>query len=292
MKLDSYLEIDVNGEETFFVNKEILCSYSGMLRKLFRKSLATSPTKSSKVKVIFHDLPGGAEAFEQMTKFCYNNGNIHITPNNTCLLYYVAEYMEISTEGVHPSVSLINQVLKSVQGITNWSWHEVLKALKQCQNHFPSLNSSGIPDKLLHSVVARIAASSVTSPCCSSPESSGLRFSSDAKSCMSSKNNNRQRTWWFPDVVILSTEMVSNIIKRMISEKAEHATISRFLFYCLKCKISSLDCDENNKVITTVVDLLYSLDANSVSCKGLFDILRICCSQGAISSSCRKDWNI
>ncbi|PKU72466.1 BTB/POZ domain-containing protein At3g22104 [Dendrobium catenatum] len=283
MKLSFDLEVDVNGEEIFFVNKEKLCSFSGKLNKLLSKAPVTSVTKP--LKVIFNDLPGGAEAFELLIRFCYNNGRIQITPNNTCLLYFIAQSMEVTEEEVHSSDSLIKQTEKAVESISYWSLPEVLISLKQCQNYFQLSESSGILDKVIDSLVARITTASDTSPSASSPDSSFFRISFDTKSNISTKNSHR-RAWWFDDLVILNIEMIDRVIGRMISLKLEHNKISKFLFYYLKCKLSSAS-DEKRMVTETVIDLLYSLDKNSVSCKGLFDILRISSSQN-LSGSCRE----
>ncbi|XP_020577376.1 BTB/POZ domain-containing protein At3g22104 isoform X2 [Phalaenopsis equestris] len=180
---------------------------------------------------------------------------------------------------------LIKQAEKAVQCISDWSWPEVLTALQQCQSFFPFSDSSEILDKVLDSLVARITTASDSSPSTCSPDSSVLRRSFDTKSNISLKNSHH-RAWWFEDLVILSMAMIDKIIRRMISLKVEHAKISRFLFYYLKCKLSNLASDEKRKVTETVIELLYSLHRNSVSCKGLFDILRISSSQN-LSSCCR-----
>ncbi|XP_008813170.2 BTB/POZ domain-containing protein At3g22104 [Phoenix dactylifera] len=283
MEVTCDLQVDVNGEEIFLVNKEILSSFSGRLRKLFNKPSVTVAAKT--LKVIFHDLPGGSEAFELVTRFCYNNGRTQITPNNTCLLHCIAHFMEM-TEDVSSSPNLIKLTEKSLEGIPYWTWSEIVNALKQCQDFFPTANSSGIYDKILEPLVGRITTNSDTSPTGSSSESSTLRFSCDTRSTISTKNSSH-RAWWFEDLVILNSDSIEKIIKRMVSQKVDHGTISRFLFYYIKCKLSNAASDEKKKATEIVIDLLYSLDISSMSCKGLFGILRVSLSLN-LSKCCRS----
>ncbi|KAK9284303.1 hypothetical protein L1049_023474 [Liquidambar formosana] len=125
MELCCDLEVDVNGEETFIVDKKIICSFSRRLSKLFGKS--TGATRN--LKVIFNDLPGGAKGFELMARFCYNSGTIEITPSNISLLHCVAHFMEMN-KSVSGTLSLIEQTEKSLEEISYWTWAELLVALK------------------------------------------------------------------------------------------------------------------------------------------------------------------
>lgn len=258
------LEVDVNGEEVFFVDKEILSSYSGMIKKLISTS-PLSPAKKSQ-KVIFEDFPGGAKAFEVMVRFCYNIGRTPITPLNTCLLHCVAHFMEMR--------ELIKMTQKSLVGIAYWTWSEILNSLEQCQSFSPEANSSGIFDKILDSLVERIVTVSDTSPMDSSPESVGVRFSCDSTSTIS-KRNSGHRAWWYEDLAVLKIETIKKAIENMIARKLNHVTISRFLFYFLKCEFSKAKSTEKRRATELVIELLYSLDGSCVSCKGLFGILRV-----------------
>ncbi|XP_072958636.1 BTB/POZ domain-containing protein At3g22104 isoform X1 [Typha angustifolia] len=276
------LEVDVNGEEIFFVDKEILSSFSGRLRKLFHKPSVTAAVKD--LKVVFHDFPGGAEAFELLTRFCYNNGRAQITPTNTCPLHCVAHFMEM-TDAISSSQNLIKLTEKSLKGIAYWTWPETVNALKQCQDFLSIANSSGVLGKILDSLLGRITTAGDTSPSGSSPESSAFRFSCDTRSTISTKFSNC-RSWWYEDLIVLNSDVVEKFIRSMIARKVDHAVISRFLFYYFKCRFTNAITDEKNKVTEITIDLLNSLDRSSVSCKGLFGILRISSSL-KLSKDCR-----
>ncbi|XP_050248092.1 BTB/POZ domain-containing protein At3g22104 isoform X1 [Quercus robur] len=284
MEICCDLEVDVNGEETFMVDKKIITSYSGRLSKLFGKTKGTTRN----LKVIFHDFPGGAESFELMSRFCYNNGKTQISPYNICLLHCAAQFMEMnnSISGTH---NLLEQTDKSLKEINYWTWSEHLIALKQCQDLLPDVNSSVILQKCLDSLVGRLALTNEASPCpsTSSPDSSGFRFSCDTKSTESVKTSSSRATWWYEDLLILSPNLVEMLVKSMVERKFNHVIISRFLFYYHKSKFYTATSDEKRKIVETVIDMLYTLDWSSVSYKSLFGILRVSMSLN-INKSCKN----
>jgi hypothetical protein len=239
--------------------------------------------------VIFHDFPGGAESFELMSRFCYNNGKTQISPSNISLLHCAAQFMEMNNS-VSATNNLLDQTEKSLEEISYWTWSELLVALKQCQDLLPVVNSSGVLQKCLDSLAGRLALASETSPCpsTSSPDSSGFRFSCDTKSTESLKTSLSRGTWWFEDLLILSPVLVEMVVKSMVARKIDHLMISRFLFYYQKSKLYAATSDEKRKVIETVIDMLYSLDGNSVSCKSLFGILRVSMTLNINKSSRNK----
>ncbi|XP_042477912.1 BTB/POZ domain-containing protein At3g22104-like [Macadamia integrifolia] len=265
------LEVDVNGQEIFMVDKKILSSFSGKLNKLFGKSTATS----NNLKVIFHDLPGGALGFELMARFCYNNGQIEITPFNISLLHCVAHFMEMTKE-ISATDNLIEQTEEFLEGITHWAWSELLVALKRCQEFMPEAISSGILQKCLDSLITRVAASATeASPSISSSDSSGFRFSCDTRSTESLKNSYSRVNWWFEDLASLNHCLIEKAFRAMVAQKSDHVILSRFLFYYQKSRFSIARSTEKHKIIEIVVELLFFLDLSSVSCKSLFEILRV-----------------
>ncbi|KAE8662214.1 scarecrow-like protein 32-like [Hibiscus syriacus] len=176
------LEVDVNGEETFLLDKEIICSFSGRLSKLFGKS-----TGAKRSRVIFHDFPGGAGNFELISRFCYSNGKIDINPSNISSLYSAARFMEMN-DSVSGNRSLFEKIERSVEEIGCWTWSDLVVALKHGQDLQQAATSSGILERCLDSLVARLVTDNEASPCAStSSDSLGFRLSCDTKSTESSK---------------------------------------------------------------------------------------------------------
>ncbi|KAJ6377030.1 hypothetical protein OIU76_026067 [Salix suchowensis] len=238
MEVGSTLEVDVNGEEIFMVDKKILSSFSARLGKLFG-NLASS---SRKLKVIFDNFPGGSHVFELMARFCYSNGTIEITPSNVVLLNCAAHYMEIGSNGPEKP-NLVDQTEKFLEGINYWTWSELLRALKQCQNLLPATISSFFLEKVLDCLVGRLTLPTLASPfTCSSSNS---QFSCDTSSTCSTRNNWSQTTWWFEDLFGLECQFIRQSVR--LAEE---------------CKITEVS-----------INLLSLLDRSSLSCKGLFDIL-------------------
>ncbi|XP_004513543.1 BTB/POZ domain-containing protein At3g22104 isoform X2 [Cicer arietinum] len=250
----------------------IVTQYSSKLAKIFGKSSGAN----GKLKVIFHDFPGGAEGFELMLRFCYNNGKSNITPSNLLLAHCAAEYMEMN-ESVTNVSNLLDQTEKSLQGINFWTWSEILIGLKQCQNLLVD-DSCVMLEKCLDTIVGRLVLASEASPCpstCSNDSSSGIRFSCDSKSTESIKTNFARSTWWFEDLLFLTPLVVAMLVKSMLSSKMDHHVISRFLLYYQKAKFSTAMTDEKCKIIEMVIDMHYIMDRSSVSLKTLFGILRV-----------------
>lgn len=268
------LQVDVNGEETFFIHEEIISSYCGKIRKLFGKSKGVT----TNLKVIFHDFPGGPESFELVSRFCYNNGRIDINPYTVPRLFCAAHYLEMN-ETSGGSHNLLEQTEKSLEEIKFWSWPELLSALKSCRNLVPISSSSGILQKCLDSLVARLVFTSETSPSCpssSSPESSVLRLSTDSKSTESLRSGFLRSTWWFEDLVtILTPNLVKLLVKSMVLHKFDLGVMSRFLFYYQKSRFIVAKSDEKREITETFIDSLGLLDQRSVPCKSLFGILRV-----------------
>ncbi|KAF2284870.1 hypothetical protein GH714_031582 [Hevea brasiliensis] len=218
------LEVDVNGEETFMVDKKLISSYSRRLSKLFSKSTVSERN----FKLIFNDFPGGAESFELMSRFCYNKGKIDITPYNISLLHCASQFMEMNIS-VSGTQNMLEQIEKSLQEINDWTWSELLITIKQCQGLSPSTNSLAIVEKCVDSIIGRIALSSESSSCLStsSPDSSSIRFSCDTRSTVSLKSSMSRATWWFEDLSVLSPDLIEMVVKSLVSQKFDHAIIVR-----------------------------------------------------------------
>ncbi|KAK8484395.1 hypothetical protein V6N11_001653 [Hibiscus sabdariffa] len=278
------LEVDVNGEETFLLDKETICSFSGRLSRLFGKSAS-----AKRNKVIFHDFPGGAGNFELISRFCYNNGEIDINPSNISLLYSAARFMEMN-DSVSGNCNLLEKTAKAVEEIEYWTWSDLLVALKHGQDLQQVAASSGVLERCLDSLVGRLVTNNEASPCAStsSPDSPRFRLSGDTKSVENSKHGFSRAAWWFEDLSVLSPNMIEMLIKSVVSKKFDHAIIGRFLVYYQKSKFHIASSDEKHKVLEIVIDMLYTLDSNSISCRSLFGILRVVLNLNISKSSRSK----
>ncbi|CAN6884383.1 unnamed protein product [Brassica oleracea] len=268
MESCSVLEVDINGEETIFLNKQIICRYSGTLKKLLGKSTCSS---SGNLKVIFNDFPGGAESFELLSRFCYNNCEWTVMPSNLVFLHCAAKFMEVT--------KVLAQTEKCMEEIRYWAWPEVLLSLKQCQELETSSEAESLAVKLMDALVEKLCLAIEASPssaaCSPSPDSSLFRFSCDSKSTESFKNSSSRITWWFDEVLVLSPGLVKTFLKLVVLRKFDNVTIARFLFYYQKVKFCSASSNEKREILETTVDTLYVLDRSCVPYKSLFGVLRL-----------------
>lgn len=227
--------------------------------------------------MIFDDFPGGAASFELIARFCYSRGEVIITPLNVCNLACAAQFMEMD-RFVSETDNVCEKTEKSLQEIRYWTWSELMAALKQCQDILPRASSLALIDKLMDSLIGRVASSfeASPSPSVSSSDSSGFRLSSDTRSNESLKSSTFRATWWFEDLAMFNADLIQMLINLMVTKNLDNGIISRFLFYYQKSRsASSASADEKIKIIETVIDLLDSLDVRSVSYKSLFGILRV-----------------
>ncbi|KAK8551585.1 hypothetical protein V6N12_040218 [Hibiscus sabdariffa] len=275
------LEVDVNGEEVFMVDKKTLASFSKRFAKLFGNLM----DDSGDLKVVFHDFPGGAEGFELIARFCYNNGRTEITPANIVLLNCAAQFMEMDSDGPRPS--LLNQTKKSLDGISFWSWSELLVALKDCQDLVSPSKPLRILDKVLDCVIGRLASPTVASPCTSSSENSSFRCSSDTRSSYSIKNNPSHVSRWFEDLLFLNIDLIYKVVKMMVSQHFDLATIIKFLLHYQRSRFLIATASEKCRIMEVIISLLSLLDTSSLSCKLLFDIYRVASSL-KISKHCKS----
>ncbi|XP_010488224.1 PREDICTED: BTB/POZ domain-containing protein At3g22104-like isoform X1 [Camelina sativa] len=276
----SDLEVDINGEESLFLNKQIICAYSATFRKLLGKSTSSN----GNLKVIFNDFPGGAESFELVSRFCYGNGRLAVMPSNVVLMHRAAKFMEVS--------KVLERTEKCMEEIRYWSWPELLLSLKQCQEVETSSEAESLAAKLMDALVEKLclavemSPSSAASAC--SPDSSLFRFSCDSKSTESFKNSSVRLTWWFDEVLVLSPGLVETFLKLMVLRKFDNHIISRFLFYYQKVKFCSASSHEKRKILETIIDTLCVLDQSCVPCKGLFGFLRLALGLNINKSSMNK----
>ncbi|KAJ4831753.1 hypothetical protein Tsubulata_025523 [Turnera subulata] len=270
MEEGCYIEVDVNGEEIFMVDKKILASFSIRLRKL----LCKADDSTGRTKIIFHNFPGGAEGFELLARYCYNNGSFEISATNVVLLHCAAHFMEMDSNRI--TTNLVCQSEKSLEEISFWGWSDLLVALKQCQDIYPASSSSSLLEKVMDCLVSKLAMTTASSPFTWSSRNSSSHLSScDLSSTYSMRNYCSPTTWWFEDLSFLNTVLLDKAVRMMIYQKLDHSTIFKFLLFHLKSKFLSLPIPEKSKMTEVAINLLLLLDRNCLSCKGLFYIRQL-----------------
>ncbi|CAH1440030.1 unnamed protein product [Lactuca virosa] len=247
------IEVDVNGEHIFIIDKRILASYSNRVSKLSTKLTGYTNLK-------FNDFPGGAESFEFITRFCYNNGSILITPSNIFLLHCGCTFMEIPI--------LITQTELYLEGIHYLTWSEFVNGLKQCQTLFSTMNTHPSFQEFLNTLLANLSLPS-SYP---SSNSSSFRFASSDTTPKSSRSETLLDYWKFDDLTFLEIDFFDKLIKSMILLHFEHPRICSFIFHYQKSKFFLCSSrDQKCKLSEMTINLLSLLNGSSFSCRELLD---------------------
>lgn len=269
------LEVDVDGEGVFFVDKDVLAPFSGKIKELVDERPVGAPSSARRPhrRIALHGFPGGTEAFELVARFCYTGGSgLAVTAANACALRCAAQFMEMADAPASSTKpSLVKMTEKVLEEMPHWPWQSVVDAVKECQRLFPLAESTGVFDRVVGALLSQMAVTGDATPTSSSPESSAFRFSCDTKSSSLSM----RRTWWFEDLVVLSPGMVERVAKALLARGADHGIVARFIFYYLKCRIAGASAEDKTAMLEAAIAVIADLERTSVSCKGLFGILRI-----------------
>ncbi|KAG0477740.1 hypothetical protein HPP92_012459 [Vanilla planifolia] len=219
------LKIHLKVNHFFFVSQSILCSFSGRLKKLAKHGKKRGQGKGSVIRLV--EFPGGAEGFELVSRFCYRNGRIHMSPANICLLHCAAVSLEMDEE-ITPC-NLLTQT------------ETFLEDLRALLHHRGFLRS---PPKLISCLLAKISANSdislatptpSPSPSSSSTDNSGFRCSSSIKTAEIMKPC-FGREWWFEDLAVLAPSIIEKMLKELGSYGSDNKSfvLTRFLLFYLK----------------------------------------------------------
>lgn len=244
------------------------------------------------------DFPGGAEGFELVSRFCYNNGGITTTVSNVSLLYCCAVFLGM-TERVSTR-NLLKQTESFLEGLFYWSWKDVVVCLKSCESLFSYADSFGLVEKLVCALLAKIAQNSdlglvaTSSSSSSSPDTpSGFRFSPSSKATSeSTKFSSSSKAWWFDDLAIFPPEIIEKIVHILgaFGTNNHSLILTRFLLHYLKLATHRKVNKRTQGALGSKCEFLglaetaahgvVSAGKKAFSCRALFWVLRILCGFG------------
>ncbi|XP_072993043.1 BTB/POZ domain-containing protein At3g19850 [Typha latifolia] len=303
------LKVHINGQHTFLLHQRVLCTYSGRLKKMMKQERRRNHLKGSGLKIM--DFPGGPDGFELVSRFCYNNGRILISPFNVCLLHFSAIFLGMTEEV--SSCNLLSQTETFLEGMFYWTWSDILIALKSCETFIPMADSSGLLQKLLSSLLSKISANSEipliaaaaaatiplpsSSSCSSSPDTSGFRCSSSTKTPESTRAC-FSKEWWFDDLTILAPTIIEKMMRLLgaYANDNKNLILTRFLLHYLKASVQKPGFSnglvayksEYGGLADTAVYGVVLMGRTAFSCRGLFWVLRVVSGLGlGLSRDCR-----
>lgn len=296
------LQIHINGQQTFFLNEKIISKFSGKLRKIVKQEKRRSQIKNPGIQI--DGFPGGPFGFELVSRFSYNNAISIITVSNVCLLHCCAVFLEM-TEKVS-ACNLLQQTETYFEEMFSWSRTDILTCLRSCESFFLYADSYGLIDKLLNTLLAKIAQNSDIFVCSltssSSPEgtASPFRLSSSTKcttpDVLGIKKSSSRKNWWFDDLTILPPMIIERFVKILSAYGTDDTSLvlTRFILNYLRTSsqskhdlmIKTYSKSEYSRLADTAVYGVISIRTSSFSCRGLFWILRLVSTFG-ISKDCR-----
>ncbi|WZZ12536.1 hypothetical protein YC2023_105625 [Brassica napus] len=211
----------------FHLHKYPLLSRSGKMNRLIYES----PREPDPTILILDDLPGGPEAFELASKFCYGVP-VDLTATNISGLRCAAEYLEM-TEDLEEG-NLIFKTEAFLSYVVLSSWRDSILVLKSCEKLSPWAENLQIVRRCSESIAWKACSNpkgirwpyTGKSPSLSSSPKTTNNFASSSPKwnetkdsslyCSPSRNNNNNQhvppDWWFEDVSILRIDHFVRVI--------------------------------------------------------------------------------
>ncbi|PKA65182.1 BTB/POZ domain-containing protein [Apostasia shenzhenica] len=293
------LKIHINGQQTFFLSQRVVCSFSGRLKRMTKQAKRKSHGNGSVIRI--KDFPGGAEGFELVSRFCYNNGRIPMNPSNICFLHCAATFLEMNEE-IAPC-NLLTQAETFMDGLFYWTWDEILTSLRTCDPFFSIADSSGLLQKLISSLLARISANSdifLVTPFPSSPSSSSSTDSFAFRSSSSIRTPDiikpcLSREWWFNNLTVLPPRIIEKMMGELgcFGRDNKSFILTRFLLHYLKSAAQRGHGSKGDYEVLadTAVHGVVLMGRNLFSLSGLFWVLRVVSRAGVNKESKEKlEW--
>ncbi|KAI4315047.1 hypothetical protein L6164_027895 [Bauhinia variegata] len=258
------------GEASFSLHKFPLVSKCGYIRKI------VSESSDADVSLIeLSDVPGGAEAFELVAKFCYDI-NFEINMENIVTLRCVAEYLEM-TEDYSPgnlvarTDAYLNEVaLKSLAG--------AVSVLHSSENLLPIAEKAKLVSRCIDAI-ACIA-------CKESQFCTTERGESGTEGVVSPIASRPMVDWWAEDLTTLKIEIFQRVLIAMMARGFKQYALGPTLMLYAQKSLRGLDCfgrvrkkigaqEEHEKrvILETIVSLL-PREKNALSVSFLSMLLR------------------
>ncbi|KAG5553682.1 hypothetical protein RHGRI_011543 [Rhododendron griersonianum] len=298
--LPSDITVEI-GELSFHLHKFPLLSRSGVLEK----HIGEFSTDDGSICVVqFHDIPGGAKAFELIAKFCYGV-KIEVTALNVVGLRCAAEYLQMNEDyGERNLISQTEGFLNEVFG----NWADTIKALKTCEEVLQFAEELHIFSRCINSLATKACADTslfnwpLISPNNTESTNTPVLWNGIYTT---SRPQPMGDDWWYEDVSFLSLPLYKRLILAVELGGMKPEKIAGSLMFYAKKHLPlmnrQLGLDDANPGLTTsipseadqralleeIVELL-PYQKGVIQSKFLFRLLRISMVLHA-SPSCREN---
>ncbi|GMI80005.1 hypothetical protein like AT5G03250 [Hibiscus trionum] len=241
------------GELSFKLHKFPLLSRCGLLEKLIEEC---SNGEGSSLSLRLDDIPGGAMAFELISKFCYGV-RMELTALNVVSVRCAAEYLEMTED--HGDGNLIMQTESFLNQVLG-NWADSITALEACEEVLAHAEELHIVPRCIDSLAAKACAdpSLFSWPfpvreTKKSPENAGLWNGISTVT----KTRHTGEDWWYRDVSFLSLPLYKRLILAIESKGLRPESIAASVehyarrYLPLMNRQSSFDDLHNVNTVTT-----------------------------------------
>ncbi|CAI0551126.1 unnamed protein product [Linum tenue] len=119
------------GDSNFHVHKLAMVSRSAYLNRLVFQE-RNNNLQNSIPTILLHSLPGGAETFELILKFCYG-WKIDLTPTNIAPIYSAANFLEMNNEMEQGNLISKTETFLTYLLLLSSSWKDIFTIFKSCE---------------------------------------------------------------------------------------------------------------------------------------------------------------
>ncbi|KAL8159511.1 hypothetical protein V2J09_001048 [Rumex salicifolius] len=277
-KATSDLVILVGKSKSFHLHMLPMVSRSGYLNRMaFQSKIASGENKRS---VQLDNLPGGADTFELVVKFCYG-WKVDLTANNVVPLYCAAKFLEMSDD--FEATNLISRAEIFLSFLLISSWKDTFRLLKSCEHISSWARDLRIQTRCSEAIAWKVS---------TDPEAIALAH--DGTQCLnylvtgtkSSDCGKVSESWWFEDVSSLRIdhfiEVVASIKKKGMKPKLLGSCIAnwtakwltRMSFGAHKPTQKTINSQVRKVVLESLVRIL-PVEENSVPCNFLLHLLKV-----------------
>lgn len=207
-----------------------LLSKSGLLEKRIEEHSCDNGS----IRVLELDgIPGGAKAFELISKFCYGV-KLDLTAANVVCIRCAAEYLRMTED--YGEGNLIAQTEAFLNEVfTNWK--DSLKALESCEEVLPYAEELHIVSRCIDSLATKA---------CADPKVFNLPLSGQTTSqnegsvivwngiSVAAKPEAMGNDWWFQDVSFLNFPLYRRLILAIESRGMKPETVAASLIHYAK----------------------------------------------------------
>lgn len=187
--------------------------------------------------IALHGMPGGADTFELVAKFCYGV-KVELMASNVAALRCAAEYLHMTEEyGEHNLIGLTENFLNNV---IIRSWKDSVTTLKSCELLLPLAEELSLVNKCVDSIVTKV---------CTEPSIYGWPAMDPKRTLQSprgkllwSDSRSRGRAkdarvdWWYEDVSVLNLPLFKCVIHSMEDKGlTPEAIAGALMYYARKC---------------------------------------------------------